>query len=118
MNMLRTPNGRDALFTFLTEGLSMLGMVLVFRLAKDRGDMDFDRYVIVRRTVAFAFPAVIMGTMVGLTRFISMSRDTAQQRRYLLGALAWVLPLERSRVCSHVAPRKARSWETMRQALS
>ena len=92
-NMLRTPKGRDALFTFLTEGLSMLGMVLVFRLAKDRGDLDFDRYVIVRRTVAFAFPAVIMGTMVGLTRFISMSRDTAQQRRYLLGALAWVLPL-------------------------
>lgn len=93
MDMLRTAKGRDALLTVLTEGLSMLGMVLVFRLAKDRGDTDFDQYVIVRRTVAFAFPVVLMGTMVGLTRFIAMSSDQAQQRRFLLGALAWVLPL-------------------------
>jgi O-antigen/teichoic acid export membrane protein len=92
-DMLRDPKGRDTLFTFLTEGLSMLGMVLVFRLAKDRGDVAFDQYVIVRRSVAFAFPVVLMGTMVGLTRFIAMSADPAEQRRFLLGALAWVLPL-------------------------
>lgn len=91
--MLRDPAGRDTLATFATEGLSMLGMVLVFRLAKVSGDADFDRYVIVRRTVAFAFPVVLMGTMVGLTRFIAMGRDEAVRRRYLMGALAWVVPL-------------------------
>jgi O-antigen/teichoic acid export membrane protein len=91
--MLATAQGRDTLVTFLTEGLSMLGMVLVFRLAKESGAADFDRYVIVRRTVAFAFPVVLMGTMVGLTRFIAMSRDDTSRRRYLLGALSWVVPL-------------------------
>lgn len=91
--MLRGPAGRDTLATFATEGLSMLGMVLVFRLAKYSSDHDFDRYVIVRRTVAFAFPVVLMGTMVGLTRFIAMGREEAVQRRYLRGALSWVLPL-------------------------
>ena len=91
--MLATAQGRDTLVTFLTEGLSMLGMVLVFRLAKDSGAADFDRYVIVRRTVAFAFPVVLLGTMVGLTRFIAMSRDEGARRRYLLGALSWVMPL-------------------------
>lgn len=91
--MLRDPSGRDTLATFATEGLSMLGMVLVFRLAKASSDHDFDRYVIVRRTVAFAFPVVLMGTMVGLTRFIAMGREDAARRRYLLGALSWVAPL-------------------------
>ncbi|MFZ1685808.1 MAG: glycosyltransferase [Flavobacteriales bacterium] len=93
LTTLNTKAGRDTVLTFLTEGLSMLGMVLVFRLAKDRGDVDFDRYVIVRRTVAFAFPVVLLGTMVGLTRFIAMTTDVAVQRRYLLGALTWVIPL-------------------------
>lgn len=90
---LRTPGGRDSVMTTLTEGISMLGMVLVFRLSKLAGDEDFDRYVIVRRTVAFAFPVVLMGTMVGLTRFISMGGDDATRRRLLRGALSWVVPL-------------------------
>lgn len=90
---LRTPAGRDSVMTTLTEGVSMLGMVLVFRLAKLSGDTGFDRYVIVRRTVAFAFPVVLMGTQVGLTRFISMGRDAAARRRFLRGASSWVLPL-------------------------
>ena len=93
LTSLNTKEGRDTVLTFLTEGLSMLGMVLVFRLAKNNGDIDFDRYVIVRRTVAFAFPVVLLGTMVGLTRFTAMTRDRMVQRRYLLGALTWVLPL-------------------------
>lgn len=91
--LLRTPAGRDSVMTTLTEGVSMLGMVLVFRLAKMAGDSEFDRYVIVRRTVAFAFPVVLMGTQVGLTRFISMGRDAAMRRRFLRGAASWVLPL-------------------------
>jgi len=103
--MLREPSGRDTLATFATEGLSMLGMVLVFRLAKASSDFDFDRYVIVRRTVAFAFPVVLMGTMVGLTRFIAMGREDAARRRYLLGALSWVFPLGLiACVCCFLAP--------------
>lgn len=93
---MRTPFpaiGRDSLLTYLTEGLALLGMVLAFRLAAATGKHDLDLYVIARRTVAFLFPVVLMGAMVGLTRYVAMSPSPAVARRYLLGALSWVLPL-------------------------
>ncbi|MBS1548074.1 MAG: hypothetical protein JSU02_12005, partial [Bacteroidetes bacterium] len=77
----------------LTEGLSMLGMVLTFRLAAQVDKQDVDIYVIVRRTVAFVFPVILMGAMVGLTRFVSMSSSLEQKRGYLRGAFTWVLPM-------------------------
>ena len=91
--MLRSPSGRDSVLTTLTEGLSMLGMVLGYRLAAHASKQDLDLYVIVRRTVAFVFPVVLVGLMVGLTRFVAMNPDPATRRRYLRGALMWVLPL-------------------------
>lgn len=90
---LASPKGKDSLLTFLTEGLSMLGMVLTYRLAADLSKQDLDLYVIVRRTVNFVFPVILMGAMVGLTRFVAMSHEPARQRGYLRGALYWVLPL-------------------------
>lgn len=84
---------RDSALTYLTEGLALLGMVLSFRLAADQGKANLDLYVIARRTVAFLFPVVLMGAMVGLTRFVSMSGSVEASRRYLFGALSWVLPL-------------------------
>lgn len=91
--ILRSPSGRDSVLTTLTEALSMLGMVLGYRLAADSSKQDLDLYVIVRRTVAFAFPVVLLGMMVGLTRFVAMNTDPATRRRYLRGALMGVLPL-------------------------
>lgn len=91
--LLRSPEGRDSVLTYLTEGLSMVGMVLAYRLAAQVGKQELDLYVIVRRTVSFVFPIVLMGAMVGLTRFVAMSGTPALQRRYLRGALMWVLPL-------------------------
>lgn len=93
IRFLRSPQGRDSLLTTLTEGLAMIGMVLTYRLAAQVSKQDLDVYVIVRRTVAFAFPVVLMGAMVGLTRFVAMSHEPARKRGYLRGALAWVLPL-------------------------
>lgn len=92
-SFLNSPQGRDSLLTTLTEGLSMLGMVLTFRLAAQVSKQDLDIYVIVRRTVAFVFPVILMGAMVGLTRFVAMSGEPGRQRAYLRGALTWVLPL-------------------------
>jgi O-antigen/teichoic acid export membrane protein len=90
---LASPKGKDSLLTFLTEGLSMLGLVLTYRLAAQVSKEDLDVYVIVRRTVNFVFPVILMGAMVGLTRFVAMSREPVQKRGYLRGALYWVLPL-------------------------
>lgn len=93
IGFLRSPQGRDSLLTTLTEGLSMLGMVLTYRLAAQVSKQDLDVYVIVRRTVNFVFPVILMGAMVGLTRFVAMSQEPARKRGYLRGALAWVVPL-------------------------
>lgn len=90
---LRTSEGRDQLFTYFTEGMALLGMVLTYRLAARSSKEDLDLYVIARRTIAFVFPVVLMGAMVGLTRFTAMSASAEQARRYLRGALSWVLPL-------------------------
>ncbi|MBP8822896.1 MAG: glycosyltransferase [Flavobacteriales bacterium] len=93
ISFLRSPQGRDSLLTTLTEGLSMLGMVLTYRLAAQVSKQDLDIYVIVRRTVSFIFPVILMGAMVGLTRFVSMSGEPARKRGYLRGAMAWVVPM-------------------------
>lgn len=92
----RTPGfrlGRDTLLTFSTEGLALLGMVLSFRLAAEQSKVDLDLYVIARRTVAFLFPVVLMGAMVGLTRFVAMDAAPDAARRYLRGAFSVVAPL-------------------------
>lgn len=93
VGFLNSPKGKDSLLTTLTEGLSMLGMILTFRLAALASKQDLDIYVIVRRTVSFAFPVILMGAMVGLTRFVAMHREPALQRGYLRGAMTWVVPL-------------------------
>lgn len=92
-DLLRTRKGRDTVFTTMTEGVATLGMVMAFWLAARAGKQDLDLYVIVRRSVAFAFPVVLMGAMVGLTRFVTMSASPVVARRFLRGALSWVLPL-------------------------
>jgi len=90
---LRTHKGRDQIVTYATEGAALLGMVLTYRLAAQASKQDLDLYVIARRTIAFAFPVVLMGAMVGLTRFAAMSTSPEVARRYLRGALSWVVPI-------------------------
>ena len=107
---LNSPQGRDSLLTYLTEALSMLGMILTYRLAAQVSKQDLDLYVIVRRTVSFVFPVLIMGAMVGLTRFVAMSREPAQQRGYLRGALTWVVPLGVLTMLVSVAFAKPLAW--------
>lgn len=110
IGFLRSPQGRDSLLTTLTEGLSMLGMVLTYRLAAQAGKQDLDLYVIVRRTVSFAFPLILMGAMVGLTRFVAMSGEPARKRGYLRGALAWVLPLSALAMLVSVLLARPLAW--------
>ena len=107
---LNSPQGRDSLLTYLTEALSMLGMILTYRLAAQVSKQDLDLYVIVRRTVSFVFPVLIMGAMVGLTRFVAMSGEPEQQRGYLRGALTWVLPLGTLTMLLAVVFAKPLAW--------
>ena len=40
--MMRSPQGRDGVLTYLTEALALLGMVLTFRLAALQSKEDLD----------------------------------------------------------------------------
>lgn len=90
---LRTGQGRDHVLTYLGEGLVLLGTLVVYRLAADAGREELDLYVVVRRTVSFAFPFILLGSAVGITRYVAMRRGEQEQRRYLAATLGWVLPL-------------------------
>ncbi len=89
---LKTKGGLDTISTFAAEGLATLGMVLTYRLAAIAGSHELDLYVVVRRTVSFAYPLVLIGAVVGLTRFVALAHDEAGRRRFLRGAISWVLP--------------------------
>ncbi|MBL7962500.1 MAG: hypothetical protein JNM31_01530 [Flavobacteriales bacterium] len=90
---LRTPAGRDQVLTYLAEGLAMLGMVYAYHLAALFGTQDLDLYVIVRRSVSFLYPVILLGAAVGITRYVAMEHVVERQRAYLRGSLTWVLPL-------------------------
>lgn len=90
---LRTRQGRDHVLTYLGEGLVLAGTLVVYRLAADAGREELDLYVVVRRTVSFAFPFVLLGSAVGITRFVAMRGAEEEQRRYLAASLGWVVPL-------------------------
>ncbi|MBV6404930.1 MAG: lipopolysaccharide biosynthesis protein [Flavobacteriales bacterium] len=90
---LRTGQGRDHVLTYLGEGLVLVGTLVVYRLAADAGRDELDLYVVVRRTVSFAFPFILLGSAVGITRYVAMRGGVQEQRRYLAASLGWVLPL-------------------------
>ena len=93
LGMLRSRDGRDSILTYAAEGLAMVGMVLAYRLAANEGRHDLDLYVVVRRTVSFMYPLLLLGAVVGITRFVAMKSRPEEQRRYLLASLTWIVPM-------------------------
>lgn len=107
---LRTRQGRDHVLTYLGEGLVLAGTLIVYRLAADAGREELDLYVVVRRTVSFAFPFVLLGSAVGITRFVAMRGDELEQRRYLTASLGWVIPLALLTMLAGLVWRAPLSW--------
>jgi glycosyltransferase involved in cell wall biosynthesis/O-antigen/teichoic acid export membrane protein len=93
LGMLRSRDGRDSLLTYSAEGLAMLGMVLAYRLAANEGRHELDLYVVVRRSVSFMYPLLLLGAVVGITRFVAMKSRPEERRRYLIASLYWVVPM-------------------------
>ncbi len=63
------------MLTYLGEGLVLLGTLVVYRLAADAGREELDLYVVVRRTVSFAFPFVLLGSAGDIDKFVSQCRQ-------------------------------------------
>jgi O-antigen/teichoic acid export membrane protein len=75
--------GRDHLFTYGAEFAALIGTVLVYRLAASWGESALDQYVIIRRTLSFLQPVLLVGSSVALTRFVA-SADSQEERTSLL----------------------------------
>jgi O-antigen/teichoic acid export membrane protein len=77
------PNTRrwtDHLFTYMAEGLVLLGTVAVYKLAAMRfGEEGFNLYAVVRRTVSFIVPFAMMGLAVAVVRAVAMSSSDGER---------------------------------------
>lgn len=91
--MLRSREGRDSVLTYVAEGISVIGIALAYRFAAQLGKQDMDLYVIVRRSVSFVYPLILLGAVVAVTRSVAMRSDPADQRRLLFGAFTWIVPI-------------------------
>ena len=80
----------DRILTYGAEGLVLVATLLVYRLAAKGGGADLDAYVVVRRTLSFVQPLLLMGLAVGLPRMVAMANARGVQRAYLLAALRLV----------------------------
>lgn len=83
----------DHAHTYAAEGAVMVATLLVYRLAAGLGGEDLDAYILVRRTLSFVQPMLMLGLAVGLPRLVAMTAEGPQRRRYLLAALRITLVL-------------------------
>ena len=82
LRRLRTKTGRDYALTFVTEFIVLLAGVAVYKFAaKQLGETGFSEYAIVRRTVSFIQPLLIIGLGVGIPRYVAFaSVDNSQEK--------------------------------------
>lgn len=78
---------RDQVFTYAAEFLVLLGTVLVYRLAANWGESQLDSYVVVRRTISFLQPILLIGSGVALTRFLPRASGKQERRSLYMATL-------------------------------
>ena len=83
----------DHAHTYAAEGAVMVATLLVYRLAAGLGGEDLDAYILVRRTISFIQPLLMLGLAVGLPRLVAMALEGPRRRFYLLAALRIVVVL-------------------------
>jgi len=88
---------KDYILTFVTEFTILGSGLLVYRLAADiLGKEGFSEYALVRRTISFLLPALLLGISVGLVRYVSISISLKNDKKafeYFLGSLMIVVPI-------------------------
>ncbi len=65
---------KDYIVTFITEAFVLIAGVLVYKFAnKLIGETSFSEYALVRRTISFIQPILMMGMGVGIPRYIAFA---------------------------------------------
>ncbi|MCC7303162.1 MAG: hypothetical protein IT233_11015 [Bacteroidia bacterium] len=74
--MRRSKTLLDYTITFFTEFLVLAAGVLVYRLAATMlGESGFSEYAVVRRSISFIQPVVMLGVGVGLPRYVAYAME-------------------------------------------
>lgn len=69
---------KDFLLTFLTEFLVLASALLIYKLvAQVFGKDDFSEYALIRRTLSFILPAMLLGLGIGIPRYMAFSLKSA-----------------------------------------
>jgi O-antigen/teichoic acid export membrane protein len=80
--------GRDVATTLFTQATVAIGGLLLYRLiAQKKGAEGVAAYSLVKQTVVFAWPLVMLGLQTGIPRYVALGRDRAgASETYLLAA--------------------------------
>lgn len=84
----------DYAVTFVVEGLNTAAWILTYRIAAALwGQAGFAEYALVRRTVSWLVPAMLLGVGVGIARFgaYAQAKGAARNGEYLTAGAALVL---------------------------
>jgi len=65
---------KDYILTFITEAFVLIAGVLVYKFANNLiGETSFSEYALVRRTISFIQPVLMLGMGVGIPRYIAFA---------------------------------------------
>ena len=82
---------KDLIITFITEFVVLASGILVYKLAAVfLGKEGFSEYALVRRTVSFVYPALLLGLGVGMPRYIAYASAGEARKNtdaYFIGGL-------------------------------
>lgn len=79
--MKKTKSKKDYIITFITEFTLLIAGLLVYRYANVYyGEEGFAKYALIRRTLSFIQPAILLGIGVGLPRYVSISESLKKEK--------------------------------------
>jgi O-antigen/teichoic acid export membrane protein len=88
------PFFKSILLTFITQGITLITLVFVYRLIAQRlGPEGVGEYSLIKRVVGFLEPILLLGLGVGISRYVAMSRDKEERNLYVKSGTLVVVPL-------------------------
>lgn len=85
---------KNILQTFITEALVLSGFLIVYRLIlQNFGTEGVGEYSLIRKVANFTQPVLILGLVIGLPRYLAMSKDEEQRGLYIKSGFFVVISL-------------------------
>jgi len=84
MKLKLRPILKDISLTFIAEGIVFIAFFFIYKLvAENFGPEGVGEYSLVKKVISFLQPILLLGLIMGLPRYIAMSRDKDQRNTYM-----------------------------------